>query len=153
MSTPEANTGTKPVAEQHAFDVPALEAYLVARLPGFAGPLTVEQFKGGQSNPTYKLQTPGRAYVMRSQPGPVAKLLAMDRTTLTAALKPLEKRGLVRIETDPEDRRSRLLALTNAGRAVLANSVPIWRATHAEVEAVLPPPGADGLRGALAALA
>jgi DNA-binding MarR family transcriptional regulator len=85
--------------------------------------------------------------------GPVAKLLAMDRTTLTAALKPLEKRGLVRIEADPKDRRSRLLALTDAGRAALAAAVPIWRATHVAVEATLPPPGADGLRHALAALA
>ena len=44
MSTPEANTGTKPVAEQHAFDVAALERYLAEHLPGFAGPLVVEQF-------------------------------------------------------------------------------------------------------------
>ena len=72
----DAFTGTKPVAERHAFDVAALQAYLEARLPGFAGPLTVEQFKGGQSNPTYKLVTPGTAYVMRSKPGPAAKLLA-----------------------------------------------------------------------------
>lgn len=46
-----------------------------AQVPGFAGPITVEMFKGGQSNPTYKLVTPGRSYVMRSKPGPVAKLL------------------------------------------------------------------------------
>lgn len=71
----EANVGTKPVAESHAFDVAALRAHLEARLPGFAGPLTVEQFKGGQSNPTYKLVTPTQSYVMRSKPGPVAKLL------------------------------------------------------------------------------
>ncbi|MFN3416286.1 MAG: phosphotransferase family protein [Caldimonas sp.] len=71
----EANTGTRPVAEQHRFDVAALEAYLRANLPGFAGPLSVEQFKGGQSNPTYKLTTPSRHYVMRAKPGPVAKLL------------------------------------------------------------------------------
>jgi len=75
MTTPEANTGTKPVAEQHAFDIGALERYLVGRLPGFGGPLTVEQFKGGQSNPTYQLITPGRSYVMRSKPGPALKLL------------------------------------------------------------------------------
>ena len=74
-STPEANTGTKPVAEQHAFDVDVLEHYLRANLTGFVGPLTVEQFKGGQSNPTYKLLTPARAYVMRAKPGPAAKLL------------------------------------------------------------------------------
>jgi aminoglycoside phosphotransferase (APT) family kinase protein len=75
MSTPEANTGTKPVAASHAFDVNALERYLGRELPGFAGPLDVEQFKGGQSNPTYKLLTPARAYVMRSKPGPASKLL------------------------------------------------------------------------------
>ena len=71
----EANAGTKPVAESHQFDTAALQAYLLNRLEGFAGPLTVEQFKGGQSNPTYKLITPQRSYVMRSKPGPAAKLL------------------------------------------------------------------------------
>ena len=75
MSIPEANTGTKPVADQHAFDLARLEQYLQAHLPGFAGPLAVEQFKGGQSNPTYKLSTPARTYAMRSKPGPAAKLL------------------------------------------------------------------------------
>jgi aminoglycoside phosphotransferase (APT) family kinase protein len=68
-------TGTKPVAESHAFDAAALEAHLTRALPGFAGPLTVEQFKGGQSNPTYKLVTPQRAYAMRTKPGPAARLL------------------------------------------------------------------------------
>ncbi len=68
--------GTKPVSESHAFDVAALQAWLEPRLDGFEGPLTVEQFKGGQSNPTYKLITPKRSYVMRSKPGPAAKLLA-----------------------------------------------------------------------------
>jgi aminoglycoside phosphotransferase (APT) family kinase protein len=72
MSTFE---GTKPVAESHRFDVGALQAYLRAHLPGFEGPLSVEQFKGGQSNPTFKLVTPTQAYVMRSKPGPVSKLL------------------------------------------------------------------------------
>jgi aminoglycoside phosphotransferase (APT) family kinase protein len=71
----EAQTGTRPVAEQHRFDTAALETYLRQHLPGFEGPLSVEQFKGGQSNPTYKLTTPGRSYVMRAKPGPVAKLL------------------------------------------------------------------------------
>ena len=72
----EAQTGTKPVSESHAFDTAALQAYLEPRLEGFEGPLTIEQFKGGQSNPTFKLITPARAYVMRSKPGPAAKLLA-----------------------------------------------------------------------------
>jgi aminoglycoside phosphotransferase (APT) family kinase protein len=68
-------TGTRAVAQSHAFDVGALERHLSAHLPGFAGPLTVEQFKGGQSNPTYKLVTPGGAWVMRTKPGPAARLL------------------------------------------------------------------------------
>jgi aminoglycoside phosphotransferase (APT) family kinase protein len=71
----EQFTGTRTVSSQHAFDVEKLEGWLRDRLPGFEGPLSVEQFKGGQSNPTYKLITPARAYVMRSKPGPVAKLL------------------------------------------------------------------------------
>jgi aminoglycoside phosphotransferase (APT) family kinase protein len=68
-------TGTKPVSEQHAIDVPVLEAWLAQRLEGFQGPLSILQFKGGQSNPTFKLQTPTQSYVMRCKPGPVAKLL------------------------------------------------------------------------------
>ncbi|MHB1125082.1 MAG: phosphotransferase [Ramlibacter sp.] len=67
--------GTKPVAQAHAFDTSALAAWLSQHLEGFAGPLSVEMFKGGQSNPTYKLVTPQRNYVMRAKPGPVAKLL------------------------------------------------------------------------------
>ncbi|MFZ5566067.1 MAG: phosphotransferase [Pseudomonadota bacterium] len=68
-------TGTRPVSAAHAFDVAALQAWLEKNLEGFAGPLSVEAFKGGQSNPTYKLNTPTRSYVMRAKPGPVAKLL------------------------------------------------------------------------------
>jgi len=75
MSDHQNFTGTKPVAGQHAFDEAALEAWLEKHVRGFAGPLKVEMFKGGQSNPTYKLVTPQRAYVMRAKPGPVAKLL------------------------------------------------------------------------------
>ena len=67
--------GTRPVSGAHAFDTQALEKWLSAHLPGFDGPLSVEMFKGGQSNPTYKLITPTRQYVMRAKPGPVAKLL------------------------------------------------------------------------------
>jgi aminoglycoside phosphotransferase (APT) family kinase protein len=67
--------GTRPVSGRHAFDVAALTAWLDRHLEGFAGPLTVEMFKGGQSNPTYKLVTPAQSYVMRAKPGPVAKLL------------------------------------------------------------------------------
>ena len=73
--------------------------------------------------------------------GSVAALLAMDRTTLTANLKPLERRGLVEIAPDQADKRIRLLSLTPAGRAVLAGAVPIWRDLHAAIEAELPAPG------------
>jgi DNA-binding MarR family transcriptional regulator len=64
----------------------------------------------------------------------VSALLAMDRTTLTAALKPLERRGLVTIEQDPEDKRSRLLSLTPEGQSLLAQAFPVWESTHAEIE-------------------
>ncbi|EPD41267.1 MULTISPECIES: phosphotransferase [Delftia] len=75
MSTFDHFVGTRAVSDQHAFNVPALTAWMQGHVQGFAGPLQVEMFKGGQSNPTYKLITPGRSYVMRSKPGPVAKLL------------------------------------------------------------------------------
>ncbi len=75
MTDFEHFTGTRPVTDKHSFDVAALSAWLDAHLDGFKGPLTVELFKGGQSNPTYKLVTPARSYVMRAKPGPVAKLL------------------------------------------------------------------------------
>lgn len=71
----DQNVGTTPVAERHRFDIGALEAWMRDHVEDFKGPLTVEQFKGGQSNPTFKLLTPTRAYVMRAKPGPVAKLL------------------------------------------------------------------------------
>jgi DNA-binding MarR family transcriptional regulator len=70
----------------------------------------------------------------------VAALLGMDRTTVTANLKPLERHRLVKTAIDPEDRRARLLQLTPAGRGILAKAVPIWRRVHAEIEAVLSDP-------------
>ena len=70
--------------------------------------------------------------------GPVASLLAMDRTTLTAALKPLERRRLVEIASDPADRRSRILILTEEGRKLLAQALPTWKRVHAEIEQQLP---------------
>jgi DNA-binding MarR family transcriptional regulator len=78
--------------------------------------------------------------VNRPEPPPltaVADLLGMDRTTVTAALKPLERRGLVEVRPDTLDRRSRRLALTEAGRTLLEQALPIWRETHAAVEAEL----------------
>lgn len=72
--------------------------------------------------------------------GGVATLLAMDRTTLTANLKPLERRGLVTIAPDAKDKRARRLALTPDGRAVLADAAPIWTKLHAAIEAELQSP-------------
>lgn len=85
--------------------------------------------------------------------GRIAAFLAMDRTTLTAALKPLQRRGLVEVRPHPTDRRSRVMALTPSGRALLARAVPIWTETHREVEALLGEGEADRLRESLAALA
>ena len=91
----------------------------------------------------------------RPQPpniGSVASLLSMDRTTLTAALKPLQRRDLVTVMVDDEDRRGRRLRLTPAGRALLARALPVWGRTHAEIERLLPPDGAERLRRDLQAL-
>ena len=84
--------------------------------------------------------------------GPVASLLAMDRTTLTAALKPLKRRGLVQITADPSDRRSRTLKLTKIGRKLLAEAMPAWKSAHDEVESLLPDGDPGGLRRGLRAL-
>ena len=64
----------------------------------------------------------------------VAELLAMDRTTLTAALKPLERRGLVTVRVGSGDRRSRVLALSEAGQGLLARAMPLWTETHRAIE-------------------
>jgi DNA-binding MarR family transcriptional regulator len=90
----------------------------------------------------------------RPSPAPmraVASLLTMDRTTLTAALKPLERRGLVELRPDPKDRRSRLITLTPDGSSLLARAVPIWESTHRAVQA-LTDGDADRLRRQLLAL-
>jgi aminoglycoside phosphotransferase (APT) family kinase protein len=63
-----AFSGTREVAERLRFDATRLEAYLLEKVPGFAGPVTISQFKGGQSNPTYLLETPQRRYVLRRKP-------------------------------------------------------------------------------------
>ncbi|WP_374583577.1 phosphotransferase [Pseudoduganella sp.] len=68
--------GTKEVSERHRFDTAALDAYLRRHVEGYpAGELKVEQFKGGQSNPTFKLSVGGAHYVLRTKPAPAAKLL------------------------------------------------------------------------------
>ncbi len=82
----------------------------------------------------------------------VSDVLAMDRTTLTAALKPLERRGLVKVSPDEKDQRGRRLALTEAGQSLLAEAVLVWRNEHAEIDAALSVGGPDALRIGLAAL-
>jgi DNA-binding MarR family transcriptional regulator len=82
--------------------------------------------------------------------GDVAALLAMDRTTLTANLKPLQRRGLVRVKPDRHDRRGRRLTLTPSGRTLLAAAAPVWTRTHRDTERLLT--HADTLRASLAEL-
>ena len=83
----------------------------------------------------------------------LTNLLAMDRTTVTAALKPLERRSLISVIADPDDSRSRLVTLTAAGVTLLSLALPIWTLAHADVDAALAT-GEDGhLRAALRALA
>lgn len=84
--------------------------------------------------------------------GGVANLLAMDRTTLTAALKPLERRGLLVVAPDPKDGRARVLNLTPDGRALLAQALPIWTREHGKLDDALGG-GIDELRAGLRAIA
>jgi DNA-binding MarR family transcriptional regulator len=84
--------------------------------------------------------------------GDVSALLVMDRTTLTANLKPLERRGLVTISIDDADRRSRCLALTPAGQALLVAALPVWQDQHAAIEALLTDVDPNRLRADLRVL-
>lgn len=83
----------------------------------------------------------------------VASLLAMDRTTLTAALKPLQRRRLIRVTAGKADRRGRLLTLTPKGRILLVRAFPVWKRTHAQAEAQLGKVIPDRLRKYLRAIA
>jgi DNA-binding MarR family transcriptional regulator len=92
----------------------------------------------------------------RPQPptiGAVAALLAMDRTTITANLKPLARRGLLDVTIDAADRRTRRLVLTPAGRSLLAAAVPAWQREHAAIDRLLTATDPDRLRTDLRALA
>ncbi|MDW9827354.1 MarR family transcriptional regulator [Sinorhizobium meliloti] len=82
----------------------------------------------------------------------VAAVLAMDRTTLTAALKPLERRGIVESFADPGDRRLKRVRLTTEGGRLLAEALPIWKATHEALDERLGEGGAERLRADLIAL-
>jgi DNA-binding MarR family transcriptional regulator len=92
----------------------------------------------------------------RPQPptiGAVAALLAMDRTTITANLKPLARRGLLDVTIDAADQRTRRLVLTPAGRSLLAAAVPAWQREHAAIDRLLTATDPDRLRTDLRALA
>ena len=80
--------------------------------------------------------------------GAIAGVLAMDRSTVTANLKPLERMGAVAVSVDPDDRRGRRARLTDAGRALLAKATPIWIEEHARLEADLDS-DAEALRAGL----
>jgi len=82
----------------------------------------------------------------------VASLLAMDRTTLTAALKPLQRRRLIKVRADLRDRRGRLMTLTAKGRSLLVRAIPVWQSTHSGVEALLHDGDSNRLRKNLRAL-
>lgn len=99
----------------------------------------------GQFSVLMALNRPGRAVI-----ADLADLLAMDRTTVTALLKPLARRGLLEIETDPKDRRTRGLALTSAGRQALVAALPAWTWMQTEVDGILRRP--DRLREELRSL-
>lgn len=102
---------------------------LARRFDGALGPLGVTNGQFSLMMSLNRPKPPGMAVV--------ASLLAMDRTTLTAALKPLQRRGLVKVTVDSNDRRGRVMTLTAKGRSLLVRAVPVWQSTHAEVEALL----------------
>lgn len=84
--------------------------------------------------------------------GTISALLATDRTTLTAKLKPLERRGLVKVTVDGVDKRSRRMTLTPAGRALLAAALPLWEAAQAATERLVAEAVPDRLRADLRAV-
>ncbi len=83
----------------------------------------------------------------------VAHVLAMDRTTLTANLKPLVRRGLAETSPDPKDRRGRRIRLTEAGEAALKDALPIWRRTHDEIDGLFAAATPDAMRADLVSIA
>ncbi|WP_274628926.1 MarR family winged helix-turn-helix transcriptional regulator [Arvimicrobium flavum] len=89
----------------------------------------------GQFSVLMALNRPGGAGIRD-----VAEVLAMDRTTVTAVLKPLTRRGLVEVAASPKDRRARALILTQAGRGLLVAALPVWRKMQKEIESLLQEP-------------
>jgi aminoglycoside phosphotransferase (APT) family kinase protein len=91
MSSYDQFQGTRPVAEAHRFDVAALERYMREHVEGFSGALSVEQFKGGQSNPTFRMTAGGKSYVLRRKPPgkllPSAHAVDREHRVITALAK------------------------------------------------------------------
>jgi DNA-binding MarR family transcriptional regulator len=85
--------------------------------------------------------------------GDLAEGLGMDRTTVLAALKPLEAAGLLTISPNPADRRGRLIALTGSGRQTLEDALPLWQAAQQDAQACLTDSDLQKLNGMLEALA
>jgi DNA-binding MarR family transcriptional regulator len=100
----------------------------------------------GQFSLMMSLNRPDLPGVPRATMGSVAELLGMDRTTLTAAVKTLQRRGLVSVLADAKDKRERRMVLTEDGQRMLAAATPIWTKTHAEVESGLAEGDAERLR-------
>lgn len=130
---PLSHDTTRYVAERCLCFAAQRAARMLARR--FDQALAVLGITNGQFSLMMSLNRP-EPPVMRD----VAKLLGMDRTTLTAALKLLERHGLVDICVDDEDRRGRRLSLTGAGRKLLRRALPIWEQTIGEVEQELADP-------------
>ena len=85
--------------------------------------------------------------------GELAEFLAMDPTTMTAAARALERDGLLALEPDPGDRRARRPRLTDAGRQVMRQAVPLWEAEHARLQAGFTPAERETLTRLLGRLA
>jgi DNA-binding MarR family transcriptional regulator len=113
----------------------------------FDGALRPLNLTSGQFSLLMSLNRPDPASI-----GSVSALLAMDRTTLTANLKPLARRGLISVSVDDADKRTRRLSLTPAGRALLVAACPVWRQTHAAIDRLLAASSPDHLRADLCAL-
>src|SRR5450631_327305 len=150
MSTHHGSTRELPLATTHlvrdsclCLHVQRAARALARRFDEVLRPLDLTN---GQFSLLMSLNRPEPASI-----GNVAALLAMDRTTLTANLKPLERRHLVKVSVDKEDKRSRRLSITPAGRALLNRAYPLWTRTHAEVDRLIVG-RPDDLRGALRAL-
>jgi DNA-binding MarR family transcriptional regulator len=88
----------------------------------------------GQFSMLISLNRPNSADVPLATIGSIAELLGMDRTTVTAAVRILARRGLLRLEVQPSDRRNRVLRLTAKGMQLLTAAVPIWTRVHEEIE-------------------